>query len=87
VEIPPLPAGTYRMSTNMTLDQALAVITAGPPPPEEVEVTIPEGFEVKEIADTVESSLRSVQARPFERLADSGRFALPPHLPEDTPTV
>jgi UPF0755 protein len=82
-----IAAGTYRMSTNMTLDQALAVITAGPPPPDEVEVTIPEGFEVKEIAETVEGSLRRVDARGFERLAESGRFALLPYLPEGTGTV
>lgn len=82
-----LRAGTYRMSTNMTLEEALAVITDGPPPPKEVEVTIPEGYEVKEIAETVEESLRRVEAEGFTRLAQSGRFALPPYLPEGTGTV
>ncbi len=80
-------AGTYRMSTNMTLEEALAVITAGPPPPNEVEVTIPEGYEVKEIAETVDESLRRVEADEFQRLAGSGRFALPPYLPEGARTV
>jgi UPF0755 protein len=79
-------AGTYRMRTNMTLDEVLAVITTGPPPPREVEITIPEGFEVKEIAETVADALH-VDAGGFERLAESGRFALPPYLPEGTPTV
>jgi UPF0755 protein len=49
-------------------------------------VTIPEGYEVKEIAETVEQSLR-VEAERFRRLAESGRFALPPYLPEGTGTV
>jgi UPF0755 protein len=80
-------AGRYRMRTNMTLDEALAVITAGPPPQKEVEVTIPEGLEVKEIAETVEGPLRKVDSGRFERLAESGGFALPPYLPEGTPTV
>ena len=80
-------AGTYHLRTNMTLDEALAVITAGPPPPKEVEVTIPEGLEVIEIADTVEDSLPTVDAGRFERLAESGEFALPPYLPEGTRTV
>ncbi|HJV03690.1 MAG TPA: endolytic transglycosylase MltG [Actinomycetota bacterium] len=79
-------AGTYRMRTNMTLAEALAVITAGPPPPRDVEITIPEGFEVKEIAEAVADALR-VDAGGFERLAESGRFELPPYLPQGTPTV
>jgi UPF0755 protein len=80
-------AGTYPMSTNMTVEEALLVITAGPPPPEEVEVTIPEGLEVGEIAETVADSLPRVEAEGFRRLAESGRFALPPYLPEGTETV
>jgi UPF0755 protein len=79
--------GTYHLRTNMTLDEALAVIIAGPPPLKEVEVTIPEGFEVVEIADTVEDAIPTVDAGRFERLAESGEFALPPYLPDGTQTV
>jgi UPF0755 protein len=82
-----LRAGTYRMTTNMSLDDALTVVTAGPAPPKEVSVTIPEGYEVKEIALTVADSLRRVDAERLERLAESGRFSLPPFLPEGTPTT
>jgi UPF0755 protein len=82
-----LRAGTYRMSTNMTVDDALRVIIAGPAPPKEVAVTIPEGYEVKEVAATLAESLRRVEAERFTRLAESGRFALPPFLPEGTETT
>jgi UPF0755 protein len=82
-----LRAGTYRMTTNMSLDDALRVVTAGPAPPKEVAVTIPEGYEVKEIARTVADSLSKVDAERFQRLAESGRFSLPPFLPEGTPTT
>jgi UPF0755 protein len=78
-------AGTYQMRTNMTVVEALDVLEQGPPE-ETVEVTIPEGLEVPEVAAAVGDALE-VDPETFAAAAGSGRFALPPYLPEGSPTV
>ena len=81
-------AGTYQLPTNTTLDAALAVLTK---PPEQthvktVSVTIPEGYRLTQIADVVEKDV-GVPGKKFLALADSGRYSLPPYLPDDATTT
>lgn len=79
-------AGTYDLQSNMTLDQALEALAAGPLGPETVEITIPEGWRLTQIAERVADELGVPKGR-FLKLAQSGRYALPPYLPRGTETV
>ena len=79
-------AGTYDLTTGMTLGAALDVLTVAPVAVPTVEVTIPEGYRITQIADRVESDL-GVPARRFADLALSGELSLPPYLPKGTPTA
>jgi UPF0755 protein len=81
-----LQAGTYRMTTNMPLSEVVTVLEAGPPPPPTTKVTYPEGLELKEIAEVTAQELR-LDRRRFLEAATSGRWSLPPYLPEGTGTV
>src|SRR6266516_3329353 len=73
-------AGTYHLTTNMSLGDALDTIDRGPAAPPSVRLTIPEGLRMTQIAHRVQRVLH-VPARQFVRLAQSGRFTLPPYLP------
>ena len=74
-------AGTHHLTTNMTLDQALAVLSRKPPVMEKVDVTIPEGFRLTQIADRVQEDL-GIPAKQFLKTANSGTYSLPPYLPD-----
>jgi len=74
-------AGSHDMTTNMTLDQALAVLSRRPPVVEKVDVTIPEGYRLTQIADRVQEDL-GIPAKQFLKTANSGTYSLPPYLPE-----
>jgi len=52
-----LQAGAYYFAENMSVDQALAVLEAGPIPPAFESITIPEGLWLSEIADRLLDSL------------------------------
>ena len=52
-----LQAGHYHFAEKMSVDQALAVLEAGPIPPAFESITIPEGLWVSEIADRLLDSL------------------------------
>ncbi|MGH2710120.1 MAG: endolytic transglycosylase MltG [Actinomycetota bacterium] len=80
-----LLAGSYDMRTNMTVDEALSTLQAGPIV-ETVSVTIPEGLELDEIAAEV-SGILNVDPAAFEDAATSGELSLPPYLPEGTETA
>ena len=80
-----LMAGSYDLRTNMTVDQALSALEAGPIV-ETVSVTIPEGLEVEEIAAEVADDLE-VDPSAFIDAANSGQHSLPPYLPEGTQTL
>jgi UPF0755 protein len=80
-----LEAGTYQMRTNMTVSEALDVLEQGPPDTT-VDVTIPEGLEVDQVAEAIGETL-GLEPGSFRAEAESGRFALPPYLPEGTGTV
>jgi UPF0755 protein len=80
-----LQAGTYDLSTNMTVPNVLDALDRGPIV-ETIEVTFPEGLELVETSAVAAESL-GVNGKEFRSLATGGDFALPPYLPEDVETV
>lgn len=80
-----IQAGPYELQTNMTVPEALDALEEGPAV-ETVTVTFPEGLELGETAATAAESL-GVSEEAFVGAATSGRFQLPPYLPEETGTV
>jgi UPF0755 protein len=78
-------AGRYVLQTNMRLEEALDVLEAGPIV-ETFMVTIPEGLRLEQVADRVAEDL-GLDGKRFLGSAESGEHALPPYLPEGTPTV
>jgi UPF0755 protein len=79
-------AGTYDLTTGMTLGEALDVLTAVPVPVPTLQVTIPEGYDLTQIADRVAKDLKLPTQR-FLDLARSGDLALPPYLPAGSATA
>jgi len=79
-------AGTYALTTNMTLHEALAVLATPPPPVPTVRLTIPEGYRLTQIAERAAEEL-GISARAILRLAESEELSLPPYLPRGTPTT
>lgn len=57
----PFQAGIYVFRENSSFDQAVAVLDAGPRPPENVRVTIPEGLTVEEILPRLADPERGVE--------------------------
>jgi UPF0755 protein len=76
-----LQAGAYRLTTNMTVDDALKVLEKGPPPVPVVDLTIPEGYRMTQIADRVAQVLK-IPARKFLDAAQNGTFSAAPYLPK-----
>ncbi|MFL5799134.1 MAG: endolytic transglycosylase MltG [Actinomycetota bacterium] len=74
-------AGTYGLTTNMTWGQALDVITAAPHVAATKSLPIPEGFRLTQIAARVQATFK-IPAKQFMKVADSGKYSLPPYLPE-----
>jgi peptidoglycan lytic transglycosylase G len=81
-----LLAGTYTLRRGMSLDDIVKVLSTPPPKVPTVDVLIPPGYRLTQIADRVRQTLAIPQER-FLALAQSGTFSLPPYLPEGTPTV
>jgi UPF0755 protein len=77
--------GSFELTTGMTLDQAVAVLTTPPPKVPTVELLIPEGFRLTQIAEQVHDEL-DIPARRFLKEIESGRYVLPPYLPRGTAT-
>jgi UPF0755 protein len=77
----PLEAGSYQLRTNMTVDDALKVLEKGPPPVPEVDITIPEGYRMTQIADRVAQDLK-IPAKKFLAVAQNGNFSAAPYLPK-----
>jgi peptidoglycan lytic transglycosylase G len=75
-------AGTFRLTTNMTPDEAFEVLTTPPEPVPTVRLTIPEGYRITQIADRVEEEL-GIPAKRFVSAAEEGAWSLPPYLPGD----
>jgi UPF0755 protein len=81
-----IQAGTYNVTTNMTLDEALDTLERGPVAPPSVRLTIPEGWRLTQIAARVQDVLH-VPADQFLQLANSGQYSLPPYLPVGTKSL
>lgn len=79
-------AGSFDLTTGMTLHEALDVLTAVPVTAPTLEVTIPEGYRLTQIADRVAHDLE-VPVERFLALAQGGDLALPPYLPKGTATA
>jgi UPF0755 protein len=79
-------AGTFNLTTNMTLDQAIKVLTTPPHKAVTVRLTIPEGFRLTEIAARVHDVF-GIPTKDFLREAESGTYSLPPYLPAGKRTV
>jgi UPF0755 protein len=79
-------AGTHALTTNMTIADAVDVLSTPPPEVPTVDITIPEGYRLTQIAERAKRDLGIPQAR-FMAAAESGDHALPPYLPKGTSTV
>jgi UPF0755 protein len=79
-------AGKYHLRTNMTLSGALDALDRGPLAAPSIRLTIPEGWRLTQIADRVQALLH-VPSAGFLRLAQSGRYSLPPYLPSKSRSV
>ncbi|MFB3737969.1 MAG: endolytic transglycosylase MltG [Candidatus Velamenicoccus archaeovorus] len=77
-------AGTYRLTTNMTPAAAFDALSQAPPPAPTVDLTIPEGFRLSQIAARVQQVLQ-VPAGRFLHVAETGAWSLPPYLPAGKP--
>ncbi len=73
-------AGTYQLTTNMGLNQAIDLLTTPPKEAPTVNLAIPEGFRLTQIAQRAQQDL-GVSAATFMRFALSGHVSLPPYLP------
>jgi UPF0755 protein len=78
-------AGSFELTTGMTLDGALDVLTTPPPEVPTVELVIPEGYRLTQIAERVHEDL-GLSAKRFLKEVESGRYVLRPYLPAGTET-
>jgi UPF0755 protein len=77
-------AGTYDLTTGMTLDDAVTVLTTPPKQVKSADVLIPPGYRLTQIADAVEESL-DIPAEEFLARASRSGFDRPAALPDDAP--
>lgn len=77
-------AGTYSLTTGMTLDEAVEVLTTPPKEIPTADVLIPPGYRMTQIADAVEEAL-GIPADRFLTRLDEGTFERPRALPADAP--
>ena len=77
-------AGTYSLTTGMTLDEAVEVLTTPPREIPTADVLIPPGYRMTQIADAVEEAL-GIPAEEFLSRAEKGKFDRPEGLPADAP--
>jgi UPF0755 protein len=76
-----LRTGSFELTTNMTLDQVMDVLTAPAKAVRTVQLTIPEGYRLTQIAERVEEDL-GIASGEFLRAVERGDWALAPYLPE-----
>lgn len=77
-------AGTYSLTTGMTLDDAVEVITTPPKQVPTADVLVPPGYRMTQIADAVDEALGIPAAEFLDRL-ERGTFDRPDALPSDAP--
>jgi UPF0755 protein len=75
-------AGDHHLTTGMTLDEAMLVLTTAPKKVPTVRLTIPPGYRLTQIADAVDDAL-GIPAQTFLKRANDGTFERPPQLPDD----
>jgi UPF0755 protein len=73
-------AGSYTLTTNMTFDEALLVLSTPPPPVPTARLTIPEGYRLTQIAERVHEALSIAEDR-FLAAAQDPDWSLDPYLP------
>jgi UPF0755 protein len=73
-------AGSYTLTTNMTLDEAVDVLSAPPPAVPTARLTIPEGYRLTQIAERVHEELGLDEDR-FVTLSEGKEWSLEPYLP------
>lgn len=79
-------AGSYQLTTGMTLDQVMTVLTTPPKVVPTTSVLIPPGYRLTQIAETLQARL-GIPQKAFLSAAQSGDYSLDPYLPKGTPTV
>jgi UPF0755 protein len=72
--------GSFELTTGMTLEAALEILTTPPPEVPTVQLVIPEGLRLTQIARKVQEDLE-ISSKRFLKEALSGRYVLPPYLP------
>jgi UPF0755 protein len=75
-------AGTYTLTTGMSLDEAVGVLTTPPKEIPTADLLVPPGYRITQIADAVEESL-GIPADEFLARVEKGRFDRPAALPAD----
>ena len=75
--------GSFELTTGMTLEAAVTALTTPPDKVPTVELVLPEGLRLTQIADKVRDDLQ-IPAKRFLKEVESGRYVLPPYLPEGT---
>jgi len=76
-------AGTYHMTTNMSVADALAALAGGPLLAKGTPVTFPEGRTIQQTADRAQEKL-GVSAAAIVKIAHSGKYSVLPYLPAGT---
>ncbi len=80
-------AGTYSLTTNMTLAEAIHVLTTPPTSVPTVRFTIPEGYRITDIADRAANLLKIPSGSFVESALSSGNYSLPQYLPAGTKSL
>ena len=81
-----LQAGHYYFAGNMSVDEALAVLEAGPIPPAFESITIPEGLWLSEIADRLADSLPEFDPLELRAALTDGRIRSR-YMPQDVTSL
>jgi UPF0755 protein len=79
-------AGTYTLTTGMTLDEIVDVLSTPPKVVPTANVLIPPGYRLTQIADRLHTTL-GISTQAFLDAAQSGSYSLPPYLPQGSSTV
>jgi UPF0755 protein len=79
-------AGTYALTTGMTLDEIIHVLTTAPKVVPTANVLIPPGYRLTQIAERMHETL-GISRKAFMDAAESGTYSLPPYLPQGSSTV
>ncbi len=79
-------AGTYRLTSAMTLDEVMVTLTTPPKKVPTINLLIPPGYRLTQVTKAAQEAL-GIPTKMFLDAAESGRFALEPYLPVGSSTV